>query len=98
MSPEEIEITLTGSDEKGSNTRNYTQGLKHQNLDVYQVNCTYYSALECSDVKYRRSDDSIFCAGASAGRTMRVCWQVSMHPTGLTQRETAGISTATITA
>jgi sucrose phosphorylase len=52
MSPEEIERTLTGLDEKGSNTRKLYSGPEYQNLDIYQVNCTYYSALECNDDSY----------------------------------------------
>ncbi len=52
LSPEEIERTLNGLDEKGSNTRKIYSGPEFQNLDVYQVNCTYYSALECNDDSY----------------------------------------------
>lgn len=52
MTPEEIEQTLNGLDEKGSNTRKLYSGPEYQNLDVYQVNCTYYSALECNDDSY----------------------------------------------
>ena len=52
MTPEEIEKTLTGLDEKGSNTRKLYSGQEYQNLDIYQVNCTYYSALERNDDSY----------------------------------------------
>lgn len=52
LSPEEIEATLNGLDEKGSNTRKIYSGEEYQNLDIYQVNCTYYSALECNDDSY----------------------------------------------
>ena len=52
LSSEEIERTLNGLDEKGSNTRKIYSGEEYQNLDVYQVNCTYYSALECNDDSY----------------------------------------------
>ena len=52
LSTEEIERTLEGLDEKGSNTRKLYSGPEYQNLDVYQVNCTYYSALECNDDSY----------------------------------------------
>jgi sucrose phosphorylase len=44
--------TLEGLDEKGSNTRKFYSGPEYQNLDVYQVNCTYYSALERNDDSY----------------------------------------------
>jgi len=52
LSQEEIERTLNGLDEKGSNTRKIYSGEEYANLDVYQVNCTYYSALECNDDSY----------------------------------------------
>ena len=46
MTPDEIERTLAGLDEKGANTRKIFSGSEYQNLDIYQVNCTYYSASE----------------------------------------------------
>ncbi len=52
LTPEEIEATLNGLDEKGSNTRKIYSGPEYKNLDIYQVNCTYYSALECNDDSY----------------------------------------------
>jgi sucrose phosphorylase len=52
LTPEEIERTLIGLDEKGANTRKIYSGPEYRNLDVYQVNCTYYSALERNDNSY----------------------------------------------
>ena len=52
MSPEEIERTVNGLYEKGSNVKRIYSGPDYQNLDIYQVNCTYYSALECNDDSY----------------------------------------------
>ncbi|MFC1882815.1 sucrose phosphorylase [Thermodesulfobacteriota bacterium] len=52
LTEDEIERTLKGLDEKGSNTRKIYSGPEYQNLDTYQVNCTYYSALECNDDSY----------------------------------------------
>ena len=52
LTEDEIELTLKGLDEKGSNTRKIYSGPEYQNLDTYQVNCTYYSALECNDDSY----------------------------------------------
>jgi sucrose phosphorylase len=52
LTENEIERTLAGLDEKGSNTRKIYSGPEYQNLDTYQVNCTYYSALECNDDSY----------------------------------------------
>ena len=48
LTAEEIQRTLGGLDEKGANTRKIFSGPEFQNLDVYQVNCTYYSALAVS--------------------------------------------------
>lgn len=52
LTPEEIDLTLEKLDEKGSNTRKIYSGEEYQNLDVYQVNCTFYSALGCDDDAY----------------------------------------------
>ncbi|MBC2744386.1 MAG: sucrose phosphorylase [Desulfosarcina sp.] len=52
FSPEEIQRTLDGLDEKGANTRKIFSGPEYRNLDIYQVNCTYYSALACNDDSY----------------------------------------------
>ena len=52
LTEEEIQRTMDGLDEKGANTRKIFSGPEYQNLDIYQVNCTYYSALECNDDSY----------------------------------------------
>jgi sucrose phosphorylase len=52
FSPEELQWTLDGLDEKGANTRKLYSGPEYQNLDIYQVNCTYFSALECNENSY----------------------------------------------
>ncbi len=52
MTEEEIQRTLDGLDEKGANLRKVFSGPEYQNLDVYQVNCTYYSALACNNDSY----------------------------------------------
>jgi sucrose phosphorylase len=52
MEPDEIDRTVNGLYEKGSNTKKIYSGSEYRNLDVYQVNCTYYSALECNDDSY----------------------------------------------
>jgi sucrose phosphorylase len=52
MKPEEIQRTVDGLYEKGSNVKKIYSGPEYQNLDIYQVNCTYYSALECNDDAY----------------------------------------------
>ena len=52
LSQEEIDATLEKLYEKGSNVKKTYSGPEYQNLDVYQVNCTYYSALGCDDDAY----------------------------------------------
>ena len=52
MYPDEIERTINGLFEKGSNIKRTYSGPEYQNLDIYQVNCTYSSALECNDDSY----------------------------------------------
>lgn len=52
MAPAEVERTVNGLYEKGSNIKRVYSGTDYQNLDVYQVNCTYYSALETNDDSY----------------------------------------------
>jgi len=52
MDQEEIDATIGGLYEKGSNAKKIYSGPEYQNLDVYQVNCTYYSALNCDDDAY----------------------------------------------
>lgn len=52
LTAEEIQRTLDGLDEKGANTRKIFSGPEYENLDIYQVNCTYFSALGCNDDSY----------------------------------------------
>jgi len=52
LSDEETERTINGLYEKGSNIKRIYSGPDYRNLDIYQVNCTYYSALECNDDSY----------------------------------------------
>ncbi|MCG8566772.1 MAG: sucrose phosphorylase [Desulfobacterales bacterium] len=52
LSQEEIDQTLDQLYKKGSNIKKTYSGPEYQNLDIYQVNCTYYSALGCRDDLY----------------------------------------------
>lgn len=52
MSEDEIERTINGLYEKGSNAKKIYSGPEYQNLDIYQINCTYYSALDHNDDAY----------------------------------------------
>lgn len=52
MSADEIERTVNGLYDKGSNVKRIYSGMDYQNLDIYQVNCTYFSALESNEDSY----------------------------------------------
>ena len=52
LSEAEIKETLDKLYHEGSNTKKIYSGPEYQNLDIYQVNCTYYSALACNDDAY----------------------------------------------
>jgi len=52
LEPEELERTIEGLYQKGSNVKQIYSGPEYQNLDIYQINCTYYSALESNDDSY----------------------------------------------
>lgn len=52
MSKEEIDRTINGLYEKGSNIKRIYSSAVYQNLDIYQVNCTYFSALESNEDSY----------------------------------------------
>jgi sucrose phosphorylase len=52
LTQEEIDQTIEGLYKKGSNVKRLYSGAEYDNLDIYQVNCTYYSALEGNDDAY----------------------------------------------
>jgi sucrose phosphorylase len=52
MSQEEIDRTIDGLYGKGSNAKRIYNTEAYNNLDLYQMNCTYYSALDCNDDSY----------------------------------------------
>ncbi len=52
LNQDEIDDTLKMLYERGSNIKETYSGPEYQNLDIYQVNCTYYSALGCNDDAY----------------------------------------------
>lgn len=52
LNPKEIDDTIEELYKKGSNIKKSYSGPEYQNLDVYQVNCTYYSALGNNDDAY----------------------------------------------
>lgn len=52
LSPEEVGKTVQGLYDKGSNIKPIYSGQDYDNLDIYQINCTYYSALENNDDSY----------------------------------------------
>lgn len=52
LSQEEIQYTVDYLREHGANMKHVYTGDTIQNLDIYQINCTYYSALEENDQAY----------------------------------------------
>ena len=52
LSEEEIEMTKENLYAKGANVKRIYSSTAYQNLDIYQVNCTYYSALGDHDQSY----------------------------------------------
>ncbi|MDI9382685.1 MAG: sucrose phosphorylase [Verrucomicrobiota bacterium] len=52
MDDDEIERTIETLYTKGSNAKKVYSGPEYQNLDIYQINCTYYSALSRNDDAY----------------------------------------------
>jgi len=52
LNQKEIDQTIEELYKNGSNVKKTYSGPEYQNLDVYQVNCTYYSALGCDDDAY----------------------------------------------
>ena len=52
LSEEEIQQVTDKLFGEGASTRKVYSGPEYGNLDTYQVNCTYYSALKCNDGAY----------------------------------------------
>ena len=52
MTQEEIDRTIQGLYDKGSRAKRIYNTEAYNNLDLYQMNCTYYSALDCNDDSY----------------------------------------------
>ena len=52
MSQPEIDRTIDSLYEKGSRAKRIYNTEAYDNLDLYQMNCTYYSALDCNDDSY----------------------------------------------
>ncbi len=57
LSQEEIDYTKELLYEKGANVKRKYSSAEYNNLDIYQINCTYYSALG-------NDDDAYLCARA----------------------------------
>lgn len=52
LTPDEIERTRDALYEKGANVKRKYSSAEYNNLDIYQINCTYYSALGNDDQAY----------------------------------------------
>lgn len=64
MGQDAIDRTIEGLYQKGSNIKRIYSGEAYQNLDIYQVNCTYYSALGGNDDAYLAARAiQFFCPG-----------------------------------
>jgi sucrose phosphorylase len=77
LSDEELERTKENVYNKGANVKRIYNTAKYQNLDVYQINCTYYSALGEDDEAYLLARavqfftpgiPQVYYVGALAGR------------------------------
>ena len=63
LTDEEIDYASNELYKVGANVKRKYSSAEYNNLDIYQINSTYYSALGDDDVKYSRSFDSNFCSG-----------------------------------
>jgi sucrose phosphorylase len=52
LSPEEVEATVSALYNRGSNVNRRYSSAEYNNLDIYQINCTYYSATGEDDDAY----------------------------------------------
>lgn len=52
LTEDEIHKTIENLYSKGSNVKRIYSQSQYNNLDIYQINCTYYSALGCRDDAY----------------------------------------------
>lgn len=52
MTEEEIELTRDRLYAQGGSVNRKYSSTDYNNLDIYQINCTYYSALGCDDAAY----------------------------------------------
>lgn len=52
LTEEEVEFTVNSLYEKGANVKRVYSSEEYNNLDIYQINCTYYSALGNDDQAY----------------------------------------------
>lgn len=52
LTTEEVDFTVNALYEKGANVKRIYSSEDYNNLDIYQINCTYYSALGNDDQAY----------------------------------------------
>lgn len=89
LTQEEIDSTLEGLYEKGSNAKRIYSGAEYQNLDIYQINCTYYSALNCNDDSYLAARAIQFFA-PGIPQVYYVGWLAGENDTDLVERTRNG--------
>lgn len=52
LTQKEIDKVIDGLYKKDANAKKIYSNANYKNMDIYQINCTYYSALECNDDSY----------------------------------------------
>lgn len=80
MSQEEIDATKEALFTKGANVKKIYNTAAYNNLDIYQINCTYYSALGDQDAALSAGQgDSVFRPRYSAGVLRRAAGRRQRH-------------------
>ncbi len=78
LSDEEIEATREALFTRGANVKKVYNTTAYNNLDIYQINCTYYSALGDHDDAYLLSRAIQFFAPGIPKSTMLACLPAAM--------------------
>ena len=96
LTPEEVDETVNNLYEKGSNVNRRYSSEEYNNLDIYQINCTYYSALGEDDAAYLLARAVQFFAPGIRRSTMSACLPAGMILSFWRVQRTEGISTVTV--
>ena len=96
MSQEEIDATKEALFTKGANVKKIYNTAAYNNLDIYQINCTYYSALGDQDAAYLLARAIQFSPPVFRRCITSGCWPAATTSSCWKKPSRAGISTATI--